>query len=150
MKAMKETTIYLIEDHKLFRESLKSALNEYPEFNVVGDSGKLLEAVEEINKFMPDVIITDVLLPDGDGVQATRWVKQHCPHIEIIVLTIYDSKEIFLQSFEAGARGYLLKGTGLAEIAECIKVVANKGTFLNSNMPLKLPEQNEYEARELS
>lgn len=118
--------IFIVDDHPLFRYGLMSVISEYPEFQIVGDAANSVEALPRIEVVRPDIVIMDVFMPESDGIKTTLSIKQKLPQTEIIILTISDNEEIFLNAIKAGAKGYLLKGVGILEIVEAIKQV-NKG-----------------------
>ncbi len=131
----------MVDDHPLFRYGLMSVLAEYPEFQVVGDSANSLEALPRIEEIQPDIVIMDVFMPNSDGIKTTSTIKQKLPNTEIIILTISDNEDIFLNAIKAGAKGYLLKGVGIMEIVDAIKLVANGEATVSPTMAAKLLEQ---------
>jgi two-component system, NarL family, response regulator NreC len=133
--------IFLIDDHPLFRHGLKSVLNEYREFQVVGDASNALEAFPKILEFKPHIVITDIYMQGTDGIAATSWIKYNLPNTEVIVLTVSDSDDVFLNAIKAGAKGYILKGVGILEIIEAIKMVAIGQATISPIMADRLLEQ---------
>jgi two-component system, NarL family, response regulator NreC len=133
--------IFVVDDHPLFRYGLISVLNEYPEFQLVGDSASSSEALPRIEEIKPDIVIMDVFMPNSDGINATSLIKQRLPKTEIIILTISDNEEIFLNAIKAGAKGYLLKGVGILEIVEAIKQVSHGEATVSPSMASRLLEQ---------
>ena len=126
----KTITVFVVDDHPLFRHGLISVLGEYPEFQVIGDAASSTEAMSRIEELRPDIVIMDVFMPNGDGVKATGLIKQRLPQTEVIILTISENENIFFTAIRAGAKGYLLKGAGVNEIVEAIKrVAAGEATF---------------------
>jgi DNA-binding NarL/FixJ family response regulator len=139
--ALKTISVFIVDDHPLFRYGLLSVISEYPEFKVVGDAATSAEALPKIMKMQPDIVIMDVFMPDGDGITTTMSIKQKLPGTEIIILTISDSEDIFLNAIKAGAKGYLLKGIGLMEIVDAIKQVNRGEAIVSPNMAARLLEQ---------
>jgi DNA-binding NarL/FixJ family response regulator len=133
--------IFIVDDHPLFRYGLISVLNEYPEFQVVGDASNSTEALPRIEEVQPDVIIMDIFMPNNDGIKSTGLIKQKLPRTEIIILTISDSEDVFLNAIKAGAKGYLLKGVGIIEIVDAIKRVANGEATVSPSMASRLLDQ---------
>jgi two-component system NarL family response regulator len=133
--------IFVVDDHPLFRYGLMSVINEYPEFQIVGDADNSIEALSRIEEIQPDIVIMDVYMPDGDGIQTTTAIKQKLPKTEIIILTISDNEDILLRAIKAGAKGYLLKGVGIQEIVEAIKQVKNGEATVSPSMAARLLEQ---------
>lgn len=118
------TRVILVEDHAAFRDALTSLLNMQPDLEVVGHAGSLAEgraalALEEV-----DVAVVDVFLPDGNGVELVRELRQADPHLPIVILTAGLDPELHALAFEAGADEVCLKATGIEEILKAIRGVA--------------------------
>lgn len=126
--------IFVVDDHPLFRYGLISVLSEYPEFQVVGDSASALQALPRIEADHPDIVIMDIFMPESDGISTTTLINQKWPSTKIIILTISDNEDDFQKAIKAGAKGYLLKGTGIVEIVEAIKAVAKGQTTVTPSM----------------
>jgi DNA-binding NarL/FixJ family response regulator len=133
--------IFLVDDHPLFRYGLRSVLSECPEFQVVGDASNAREALPRIEELRPEIVIMDLFIPEDDGVTATSLIKQKLPGTEVIVLTISDNEDVFLNAIRAGAKGYLLKGVGIIEIVEAIKSVARGQATVSPVMAARLLDQ---------
>lgn len=133
--------IFLVDDHPLFRYGLMSILNEYPGFEVVGDANNSNEAWPKIEKVRPDIVIMDIFMPNSDGIKCTSLIKQKLPKTEVIILTISDNNEVFLNAIKAGARGYLLKGVGVVEMVDAIKQVAKGEAVISPAMATRLLDQ---------
>lgn len=140
--------IFVVDDHPLFRYGLLSVLNEYSEFQVVGDAASSDEALPRIEEVRPDIVIMDIFMPNSDGIKTTSLIKQKLPKTEIIILTISDNEEVFLNAIKAGAKGYLLKGVGIMEIVEAIKQVAGGEATVSPSMASRLLEHFRDNARE--
>jgi DNA-binding NarL/FixJ family response regulator len=141
MENIRNIRIFVVDDHPLFRYGLISVLSEYPEFQMVGDSPNALEALPRIEATHPDIVIMDVFMPNSDGIQTTSLIKQKLPSTEVIILTISDNDEIFLNAIRAGAKGYLLKGVGVMEIVDAIKLVVKGEATVSPAMASKLLER---------
>jgi DNA-binding NarL/FixJ family response regulator len=138
---MEVIKIFVVDDHPLFRYGLMSVLSEYPEFKVVGDAANSNEALPKIEEIQPNIVIMDIFMPNSDGIKSAALIKQKLPHTEIIILTISDNEDVFLSAIKAGAKGYLLKGVGVMEIIEAIKLVANGEATVSPTMATRLLEQ---------
>jgi two-component system, NarL family, nitrate/nitrite response regulator NarL len=138
---METIKIFVVDDHPLFRYGLISLLNEYPEFKVVGDAPNSMEAMPRIEEMRPNIVVMDVFMPNCDGIKTTSLIKQKLPQTEIIILTISDNEDVFLNAIKAGAKGYLLKGVGIMEIVEAIKLVANGEAMVSPIMATRLLDQ---------
>jgi len=140
---MRETPlrVLIVDDHEVVREGLRSLLNRRRGITVVGEAGSVAEAVEEAARLEPDVVIMDVRLPDGSGVEACREIRQSRPDAKVIMLTSYADDEAVFASILAGAAGYLLKQTRGQALAEAIEAVARGGSLLDPVVTQKVLER---------
>jgi len=129
---MKKISIFVVEDHQLFRKGLVNVLNQFTDLEVIGEAATIRYAMENIQRLQPKIVIMDVFLPDGDGVEAASEVRRKFPEVEVIILTISDDIEILNRAIRAGAKGYLVKGEGLKEIVETIRLVAQGNLAISS------------------
>lgn len=130
--------ILIADDQELIRESLKIILSTNNEFEVIDTIGSGKEVVESIRRHIPDIILMDVRMPDMDGVQCTKFVKEVYPEIKVIVLTTFDDDEYIFSALKYGASGYLLKGVSLDELTSAIKTVLQGGAIFNPNVASKV------------
>jgi len=133
--------VLIVDDHEVVREGLRSLLNRREAINVVGDAGTVATAIEEAARLRPDVVIMDVRLPDGSGVEACREIRQENPETRVIMLTSYADDEAVFASILAGAAGYLLKQTRGQALAEAIEAVAHGGSLLDPAVTQKVLER---------
>jgi len=133
--------VLIVDDHEVVREGLRSLLNRREGISVVGEAGTVGTAVEEAARLRPDVVIMDVRLPDGSGVEACREIRQENPDAKVIMLTSYADDEAVFASILAGAAGYLLKQTRGQALAEAIEAVAQGGSLLDPAVTQKVLER---------
>ncbi len=133
--------VLIVDDHEVVREGLRSLLNRREGISVVGEAGTVGTAVEEAARLRPDVVIMDVRLPDGSGVEACREIRQENPNTKVIMLTSYADDEAVFASILAGAAGYLLKQTRGQALAEAIEAVAQGGSLLDPAVTQKVLER---------
>jgi len=133
--------VLIVDDHEVVREGLRSLLNRHEGISVVGEAGTVATAVEEAVRLRPDVVIMDVRLPDGSGVEACREIRQEIPDAKVIMLTSYADDEAVFASILAGAAGYLLKQTRGQALAEAIEAVARGGSLLDPAVTQKVLER---------
>ena len=133
--------VLIVDDHEVVREGLRSLLNRRQAITVVGEAGSVAEAVGEAARLEPDVVIMDVRLPDGSGVEACREIRQVRPDVKVIMLTSYADDEAVFASILAGAAGYLLKQTRGQALAEAIEAVARGGSLLDPAVTQKVLER---------
>jgi DNA-binding NarL/FixJ family response regulator len=132
-------TMYLIDRHQHYRSFLISCFNEYyPEVRVLGESPSLNEALRKMKGLRPDVVIADIYNLDLEEKSPVEAIKQSCPDTRVVILTISENEEQFFNAIAAGAAGYLLKESPLAEIVDCVKQAVKGRMTLPRSMALKL------------
>jgi DNA-binding NarL/FixJ family response regulator len=131
----------LVDDHEVVREGLRALLNRRPGMQVVGEAGSVAQAIEVATREKPDVIVMDVRLPDGSGVEACREIRAQWPDTRTIMLTSYADEEAILASILAGASAYLLKQTRGQQLAEAVEAVARGESLLDPQVVRKVLEQ---------
>ena len=122
---MSETiTVLLVDDHAVVRQGVRTFLETQADLSVVGEAGSGKEAVKLAEQHVPDVILMDLIMPDMDGVEATRRVKQVSPRSQVVVLTSYHEDEQVFPVLKAGALSYVLKDLSADELAEAVRKAA--------------------------
>jgi DNA-binding NarL/FixJ family response regulator len=114
--------VAIVDDHHLFRSGVRAELGE--ELEVVGDAGTVADAVALIREQRPDVVLLDVHMPDGGGVEVIARVGDECPSLRFLALSVSDAAEDVIAVIRAGARGYVTKTISAAELAEAVRRVA--------------------------
>ncbi len=131
MKEKAPIHVVIVDDHRLFRETLQTFLDREPDIEVIGVFGDGLELLKSLSTLQPDVILVDIKMPGLDGLDTTRRITEAFPHSRVIVLTVSESDEDLLEAFKVGARGYLLKGTTSGhELAQAIRSVAQGAAII--------------------
>ena len=125
--------LMLADDHKMLREGLRRSMAERG-FEVIGEARDGAEAVDLAAALRPDVILMDVSMPELDGVEATRQVKQRVPETRIVMLTMHADQDVLAEAIRAGANGYLVKDCSTDEIASAIETVAGGETALSPRL----------------
>jgi NarL family two-component system response regulator LiaR len=122
--------VMVVDDHTVVREGLTSLLDVYPEFTLVGEAHDGGRAIELCDQLKPDVILMDLMMPDVDGVTATRSIMARHPKTRILALTSFIDEELLQAALEAGAVGFLMKNISAAELVDAIKAAyAGKPTL---------------------
>jgi DNA-binding NarL/FixJ family response regulator len=123
---------YIIaDDHKIFRQGLKMALMDDHKLKCIGEAGNGLELLDMIKTKTPDVVLLDLKMPEMDGVEALKILKEQNPELRVIVLTMFDDEHFILHMMEAGANGYLLKNADPAEIKNAVHSVYDNVYYFN-------------------
>ena len=139
--------ILLVDDQSIVREGLASLLALQPDLEIIGEAENGKVAVEQAEALQPDVILMDLRMPVMDGIAAIKILTQQAPTIKILVLTTFDDDELVAQAIANGAKGYLLKDTPSAELAQAIRTVSqgysqmSPGILAKAIQPTTLPSK---------
>jgi len=125
-----KTKILLVDDHQIFREGLRSLIEKNDEFTVVGEAGDGAGAVRLAAELQPDLVIMDLIMPEMNGIDATRKITAENPAIRVLALSMESNRFFVVEVLKAGASGYLLKDTAYAELAEAIATIARGEIYL--------------------
>ena len=136
-----KTRILLCDDHEVVREGLRGLIARQDGMSVVGEAGTVAEVVEAATRTKPDVVIMDVRLPDGSGVEACRTIRETRPETKVIMLTSYADDEALFASIIAGASGYLLKQTRGQAVVDAVIAVASGRSLLDPDVTGKVLER---------
>jgi DNA-binding NarL/FixJ family response regulator len=123
--------VLIADDQRVVREGLEMVLGLLPGVEVVGSAGDGLEAVDLAARLHPDIVLMDLRMPRCDGVEATRVLREREPEIKVVVLTTYADDQSVLDALRAGARGYLTKHAGGAQIREALEQVAENRAIID-------------------
>jgi DNA-binding NarL/FixJ family response regulator len=124
--------ILLAEDHALVRAGFRSLLQSFPNVEVVGEAKNGREALRLIEAHRPNIVLMDIMMPDLNGLEATRRITKEFPYVRVIILSMNAAEEYVLQAIRAGASGYLLKDGSITELEQAIRAVAAGEKFLSS------------------
>lgn len=138
--------ILVADDHPVVRDGLVGMLGTQPDFQVVGEAGSGLEAVQKAATLRPDIVLLDLHMPEMDGMQAIQRLRQGHPETRVIVFTAFDTDERIVGAVQAGARGYLLKGAPRDDIFRAIRVVSQGGSLLEPLVASKLLSHVSHQA----
>ena len=126
--------ILLVDDHEVVRVGLRGLIERQPEMEVVGEAGSVREAVSQAKQLTPDVVVLDIRLPGGDGLEACRQIKAQRPETRIIVLTSYPDDEMLFDAIACGAEGYVLKQIGSDDLIRALEQVGRGGSLLDPSL----------------
>ena len=113
--------LLIADDHPLLREGIRAMLSGEPDLEVIGEAQNGLEALEMCRTLRPDLILMDVRMPQMDGLEATRIIKEECPKTSILMLTVYEDPDYLWEAIRAGAAGYALKTSAAQELLEAVR-----------------------------
>lgn len=120
---MTKQRILLVDDHEVVRLGLRALLERHPHFEVVAEAGTARDAIEQVEQYSPDVVVMDIRLPGGSGIEACEEISESHPDTKVIMLTSYAEDEMLFSAIRAGASGYVLKqieGEGLVRAIEAV------------------------------
>jgi two-component system response regulator DevR len=123
--------VVLVDDHEVVRNGIKLLLGETPGMTVVGEAGTVKDAIARVEWARPDVVIMDIRLPDGSGIEATREIRGRLPNTQVLMLTTYADDEALFASIMAGAAGYVLKQIKGADLVRAIQTVGSGQSLLD-------------------
>ncbi len=135
------TRVLICDDHEVVREGLRGLISRQTGMSVVGEAGSVAESIEAAARAKPDVVIMDVRLPDGSGVEACRAIREARPETKVVMLTSYADDEALFASILAGASGYLLKQTRGQAVVDAITAVAAGRSLLDPDVTGKVLER---------
>ena len=144
---MVETTVppvlrlLVVDDHEIVRQGLVALLERRAGFSVVAAAGTAAEAIEAARRYLPDLVIMDVRLPDGSGIEATREIRAENPAIKVIMLTSYPDEEAVFAAIVAGASGYLLKQVRSRDLIAALEAVGRGESLLDPAVTDKVLER---------
>jgi DNA-binding NarL/FixJ family response regulator len=133
--------ILVADDHPVVRDGLVAMLNTQPDFEVVGQAATGIEVIQQVAALQPDVLLLDLEMPEMDGVEALQRLRQENRDVHTLVFTAFDTDDRIVGAVQAGARGYLLKGSPREEIFRAIRVVHAGGSLLQPVVASKLLRQ---------
>lgn len=115
--------ILLVDDHDVVRTGLRSVFDSTRDLEVVGEAGTAADAIRRVGLDEPDIVVLDVRLPDGSGIDVCRAIKERWPAVKVLVLTSYADQDALIEAFDAGASGYILKRVDSAGLVEAVQEV---------------------------
>lgn len=127
---MPKATVFLVDDHAVVRVGVKALLEAAGDFDVVGEAGTGLDALREIARLNPDLVLMDITLPDMTGLEALAQIKDAAPKVQVVVLTMHQDEDYFFRALQAGAAGYVVKGSGSEDILSAMRAAQQGGVFL--------------------
>lgn len=135
---MSDIRIMIADDHPIFVDGIVSLIGGIDGFTVVSTAENGRDALDKIPEARPDIILMDINMPGMDGVEATRSIKEHYPHIKVIMLTMYDEIRLIRDVLEIGARGYILKNIGRDDLVKALETVSNGRPYLDPAVQEKM------------
>jgi DNA-binding NarL/FixJ family response regulator len=133
--------VMIVDDHDVVREGLRTLIQKRVGFALVGEADSVAAAIKEAKRAKPDVIVMDVRLPDGSGIEACRAIRAERPETQVLMLTSYADDDAVLASIMAGASGYLLKQTKGQEVIRAVELIAAGESLLDPSVTNRVLER---------
>jgi len=127
-------TLLLVDDQSIILDGLEALLGQDSGMRVLGRASNGAEAVELAKALQPDVVVMDISMPVMDGIEAARALLKCCPHVRVLVLSMYDHPDLVREIMDAGASGYVLKNVGRDELSLALRTVAGGRLFLGKQV----------------
>ena len=135
---MQKIRILLVDDHDIVRLGLMALLKNQPDMEVAGEAGTASEGIKLVENLIPDVVLMDIRLPGGGGIDACEQITSRVPSCVVVMLTSFADDELVVRAIRAGAMGYVLKQVGNAELLRAIRAAANGEALLDPSTTTRL------------
>lgn len=145
---MSRQRILVVDDHEVVRLGLRSLLDEHPNFEVVAEAATAREAIEKTKSYEPDVVVMDIRLKGGSGIEACQEIISSSPDVKVIMLTSYAEDEMLFSAIRAGAAGYVLKQIGGDDLVRAIEAVGRGEALLDPTVTQRVFQEVRKAARE--
>ncbi len=147
----KKKTVLIVDDHPLFRAGLKSIIANCSEFEVIGEAANGREGIEKTKELKPNMVVMDLSLPDQNGIDVTRKIKNILPETRIMILSMHSKIDYITEAFQVGATGYVVKESASERLVDCLKAISKDEYFLDTSISHKvvksLMESDKKEAK---
>ena len=140
--------ILVVDDHEVVRVGLRALLEKHPDFEVVAEAGTAREAIEKTKAHKPDVVVMDIRLKGGSGIEACQGITESYPETKVIMLTSYAEDEMLFSAIRAGAAGYVLKQIGGDDLVRAIEAVGRGEALLDPAVTQRVFQEVRKAARE--
>jgi DNA-binding NarL/FixJ family response regulator len=135
---MDRIQLLIADDHEVYRDGLKSLLAKSPDLNVIGEASNGKELIALCHTSPPDVILTDIMMPVMDGIEATQLITRYFPAVRVVALSMFNQDNLILDMLNAGAMGYLIKNAHKTEILDAISSVYRNTPYYCKSTSMKL------------
>jgi len=133
--------IFIVDDHPMFREGLKSIIAQNPRFEMAGEAGDGQSALQVLENLKPDVILMDISLPDTNGIDLIREIRRNLPAAQILIVSMHGRIDYITAAFQAGALGYIVKDASSGKILQALDLVSRGEYFLDTSIAREVVER---------
>ncbi|EPG64559.1 response regulator [Leptospira wolffii] len=130
--------LYLVDDHAILREGLRLIISGQSDLEIIGENGNAEQALDEIGKLEPDILITDISMPGVSGIDLVKGVKRYYPKVQVIILSRHDNEEYIQKLVDLGINGYVLKDDAGEDLLRAIDAVRRKETYLSPRIATRV------------
>lgn len=130
--------VVIVDDHKMFREGLKKMFQTEGFAKVIGEAANGKECLDLLDKEMPDVVMMDISMPVMDGIEATKQAVAKYPEVKILTLSSFGDEHYYYTMIEAGVKGFVLKSSGITELMQAVREVAEGGSWFSNELLRKV------------
>lgn len=127
---MPKMRVLLVDDHAIVRTGVRALLQAEEDFDVVGEAASGRDALQEVGRLKPDIVLMDITLPDMNGLEAMAQIKKAAPETKVVILTMHEDEDFFFRAIQIGASGYVVKGAGSDQVLAAIRAVQSGGVYL--------------------
>jgi two-component system nitrate/nitrite response regulator NarL len=135
---MDKIKLFILDDHQMLIDGLKALLKSEKQFEIIGEATRGAMALEMIRKKQPDIVLSDINMPEMDGIEFARQLKKEFPKIYILALSMFGEKSTISEMLDAGASGYILKNTGKEELVTALSKIASGGMFFSDEVSAEM------------
>lgn len=143
---MKKIKVFIVDDHTLVRDGIRALLALSADIEVVGEAGNGREALKEVERLVPDVVLMDLAMPVMGGIDAMRRIRKNFPNTKVLALTQYDDSDYVIPVIEAGARGFVTKMAAFSELTTAIQAVYRGDSYLSPVAATAIVEECQQKA----
>ncbi len=126
--------LLIVDDHQMLIDGIRALLQDVPNFQIVAEAYNGLQALEHLNKHEVDIVLTDISMPDMDGIELTKNIKKDFPEIKVLALSMFSEQQTIREMVDAGISGYILKNTGKQELVGALNKIAAGGIFFGDEV----------------
>ncbi len=145
---MTKQRILIVDDHEVVRLGLKALLEQHPHFEVIAEAANAKEAIEKVERFIPDVVLMDIRLPGASGIDACEEITENFPDTKVIMLTSYAEDEMLFSAIRSGASGYVLKQIAAEDLVKAIEAVGRGEGLLDPAVTQRVFQEVKRAVRE--
>jgi DNA-binding NarL/FixJ family response regulator len=132
-------SVLLVDNHTIFRESVRWLLEATTDFSIVGEAGGGLDALAMAERLHPDVVVMDCVMPEISGIEVTLRLCKSQQNTHVVIMSLYDDENYVVKAFQNGASGYILKEDIVAHLAEAVTAAAARQLFFSSSIRKRIP-----------